>query len=347
MSAACRCRIEVGAEIIARADGVPLFIEELGKAVMESGVATRAGDGVRQHEVVVPETLQDLLMARLDRMSLAKPVAQLAAVLGRGFTFQLLSAVAPRSWQPIDTAIKALTSAEIILPIPGAPSSYQFKHALLQDVAYNSLLRTTRRITTGRSLTLSSSNSPRWRKHSLKSSLAISPRPDFPMTRFGYWLKAGEHATRLSSNLDAISRISSAVWHCLISSTISAERARLEYRFCLALLTPLIAAKGYTAPELERIFERALLLSEEIGDTEKIFPALYSRQVFELTRGQFDRAAEHAREALQLAMRNPSSDSAPFAGRLFATLKVVSRRGGHRMRATTHMLSQYDPARHS
>ena len=78
------------------------------------------------------------LMARLDRMSLAKPVAQLAAVLGRGFTFQLLSAVAPKNWRPIDAALEALTSAEIILPVPGAQSSFQFKHALLQDVAYNS-----------------------------------------------------------------------------------------------------------------------------------------------------------------------------------------------------------------
>ena len=133
------------AEIIARADGVPLFIEELGKAFIKSNLAARDGGGVRQHDVAVPATLQNSLMARLDRMSLAKPVAQLAAVLGRGFTFQLLSAVAPKNWRPIDAALEALTSAEIILPVPEAQSSFQFKHALLQDVAYNSLLKTTRR----------------------------------------------------------------------------------------------------------------------------------------------------------------------------------------------------------
>jgi tetratricopeptide (TPR) repeat protein len=89
-----------------------------------------------------------------------------------------------------------------------------------------------------------------------------------------------------------------------------------------------------------------LRLSEEIGDTERIFPALYSRQVFELTRGQFDRAAEHAREALQLAVRNPSSDSGPFAGRLFATLRLFRGEAGIACEQLRRMLSQYDPARH-
>ena len=146
-----------------------MFIEELGKAFIESDLAARDGGGVRQHDVAVPATLQDSLMARLDRMSLAKPVAQLAAVLGRGFTFQLLSAVAPKNWRPIDAALEALTSAEIILPVPGAQSSFQFKHALLQDVAYNSLLKTTRRDYHGQIAHVIVEQFPlRWRKHSPK-----------------------------------------------------------------------------------------------------------------------------------------------------------------------------------
>ncbi len=134
---------KVSAEIIARADGIPLFVEELSKAVMELGLADADGDDAamrgRQPESVVPATLHDSLMARLDRMSLVKPVAQFAAVLGRVFTVQLLSAAAPRHWLPIDMAITALASAEIILPVQlGANPTYQFKHALLQDVAYQS-----------------------------------------------------------------------------------------------------------------------------------------------------------------------------------------------------------------
>jgi tetratricopeptide (TPR) repeat protein len=100
------------------------------------------------------------------------------------------------------------------------------------------------------------------------------------------------------------------------------------------------------APELERIFERALLLSEEIGDTEEIFPALYSRQVFELVIGRFDRAAVHAEEAIQLARRNSSSDSAAFAGRLLATLKLFSGETTRASEQLQQFLSQYDPERH-
>ena len=141
---------KVSAEIIARADGIPLFVEELSKAVMESGLADVDGDDAAVRGAspggVVPATLHDSLMARLDRMSLVKPVAQFAAVLGRVFTVQLLSAAAPPHWLPIDGAITALASAEIILPVQlGANPTYQFKHALLQDVAYQSLLKATRR----------------------------------------------------------------------------------------------------------------------------------------------------------------------------------------------------------
>ena len=117
-------------------------------------------------------------------------------------------------------------------------------------------------------------------------------------------------------------RISSGVWRCSSSSRISSERARIEYKFCLALLTPLIAAKGYTAPELERIFERALLLSEEIGDTEEIFPALYSRQVIRAVSGQFDRAAVHAAEAIAARRAQPLVRFRCFRRQAFATLKL-------------------------
>ena len=112
---------KVSAEIIARADGIPLFVEELSKAVMEFGLSNEDGDGVALHgsapEAVVPATLHDSLMARLDRMLPVKPVAQFAAVLGRVFTVQLLSAAAPRHWQPVDAAIIAR---------PQPKSSYPF-----------------------------------------------------------------------------------------------------------------------------------------------------------------------------------------------------------------------------
>ena len=341
---------KVSAEIIARADGIPLFVEELSKAVMEFGLPDEDGDGAALHgsapEAVVPATLHDSLMARLDRMSLVKPVAQFAAVLGRVFTVQLLSAAAPRHWQPVDAAIIALASAEIILPVQlGANPVYQFKHALLQDVAYQSLLRTTRREYHGRIAHVIAEQFRDIAETQPEIVARHFTEAGLPDKAVGYWLKAGQHATRLSSNLDAISHFERGL-ALLDLIEDSSERMRIEYKFCLALVTPLIATKGYTAPELERIFERALLLSEEIGDTEEIFPALYSRQVFELVIGRFDRAAVHAEEAIQLARRNPASDSAAFAGRLLATLKLFLGETKSASDQLQRFLAQYDPARH-
>ncbi len=145
-------------------------------------------------------------MARLDRMSLVKPVAQFAAVLGRVFTVQLLSAAAPRHWQPIDTAITALASAEIILPVQlGANPTYQFKHALLQDVAYQSLLRTTRREYHGRIAHVIAEQFRDIAETQPEIVARHFTEAGLPDQAVGYWLKAGQHATRLSSNLDAIS----------------------------------------------------------------------------------------------------------------------------------------------
>ena len=330
---------KVSAEIIARADGIPLFVEELSKAVMEFGLPDEDGDGAALHgsapEAVVPATLHDSLMARLDRMSLVKPVAQFAAVLGRVFTVQLLSAAAPRHWQPIDAAITALASAEIILPVQlGANPTYQFKHALLQDVAYQSLLRTTRREYHGRIAHVIAEQFRDIAETQPEIVARHFTEAGLPDKAVGYWLKAGQHATRLSSNLDAISHFERGM-ALLDLIDDSSERVRIEYKFCLALVTPLIAAKGYTAPELERIFERALLLSEEIGDTEEIFPALYSRQVFELVIGRFDRAAVHAEEAIQLAKAQPLVRFRCFRRQASGDVEVVSRRDDKRKRTTS------------
>ena len=342
---------KVSAEIIARADGIPLFVEELSKAVMESGLADVDSDDAAVRGAspggVVPATLHDSLMARLDRMSPVKPVAQFAAVLGRVFTVQLLSAAAPRHLLPIEGAITALASAEIILPVQlGANPTYQFKHALLQDVAYQSLLKATRRAHHARIA------------HVIAEQFGdiAQTQPEIVARHFteaelydkavAYWLKAGQRSSQRSSNLDAISHFERGLALVEFMEDL-VERPRIEYKFCVALVTPIIATKGYTAPELERLFERALGLSEEIGDTEEILPVLYSRQAYELVGGQFDRAVAHAEEAIRIAERNPLADSAAFAGRLLATLRLFQGEVTTACEQLRRMLLQYDPVRHS
>jgi predicted ATPase len=137
-------------QVIRKTDGVPLFVEELTKSVLESGqLHERAGErvwGPRLPTLEIPSTLQDSLMARLDRLGRAKEVAQVAAVLGREFSYPLLREVSTAEPQVLDKLLSQLVDAELVYQ-QGAPpsSSYAFKHALIQDAAYQSLLRGTRR----------------------------------------------------------------------------------------------------------------------------------------------------------------------------------------------------------
>jgi class 3 adenylate cyclase/predicted ATPase len=341
---------EVVELIVARADGVPLFIEELTKSVLEAGLLStgleRSGTRRPLPASVVPATLSDSLMARLDRMSLAKPVAQLAAVLGRVFTQELLSAVAPPHLQPVEGALSALMAAEIIYPThQRAQAAYQFKHALLQDVAYQSLLNTTRQhyheriaVTLERQFPETAEMQPEVVAHHFTE--AGKPEP-----AVGYWLRAGKRATQRSANPEAIAQLERGL--ALLGAIDDVgERARLEYRLRLALLTPQAAAKGYSSPEIEGTISRALSLSEEIGDTEEIFPALYSRQAFELNTGQIDRAFIHAEETMRLAERNPESETGAFASRSLGATQMFRGDTASARPRFEHTLKIYHPERH-
>ena len=335
--------------IIARADGVPLFVEELSKAVLEFGLQdARRGTGTRgpPPEELVPATLHDSLMARLDRMSLVKPVAQLAAVLGRVFTVQLLSAVAPQHWQPIDAAIAALAAAEIILPVhEGAQPAFRFKHALLQDVAYQSLLRTTRRdyhARIARALDeqfadLAETQPEVVARHFSEAGLAEKA--------VQYWLRAGQRSVRSSANLEALSQFERG--RGLLDQIADAdERSRLEFRLTLAQLTPLIAVKGYASPENEAAFERAIVLGEALGDTEAIFPALFSRQSFKIVFGRIDQALVHTDELMRLARRHPNSETGAFAPMKLGIVKLFLGEFAAAREEFRQALAVYDAARH-
>ncbi len=317
---------EVIAEIIARADGIPLFLEELTKTVVEFNFPDIGKDAIQRGvppKALVPATLHDSLMARLDHMSLVKPVAQLAAVLGRVFTVQLLSAVAPHNWQPIGAAIQVLAAAEIILPVQQhSQQTYQFKHALLQDVAYQSLLRATRRDYHERIARTLEDQFPDLVEAQPEVVAGHFTEAGLSAKAVGYWLRAGRRATQLSSNVEAVSHFERG--RALLDAVPDqGERRRIEYQLCLALLPPLTALQGYTSPELERVFERAISLGEELEDTEEIFPALSCRAAFEIVTGRTDLALVHTEEAIGLAKRSLASGADALAGRLLATIKLI------------------------
>ncbi|HEY4044779.1 MAG TPA: adenylate/guanylate cyclase domain-containing protein [Rhodopila sp.] len=343
-----RLASEVVLEIIARADGVPLYLEELAKAVVESRVpdAHRRRSRHTSFGAIVPASLHDSLMGRLDRMSQCKPVAQLAAVLGRIFTKQLLLAAAPSHWQHIDAAVDALAAAQIILPLPSGPQpAFQFKHALLQDVAYQSLLKATRREYHSRVARALERGFPDLADAQPEVVASHFTEAELPEKAIEYWLKAGRRATRTSSNLEATIHFERGL--ALLEEIDNPDqRARLEYGLYLGLLAPLIAVKGYASAELEHAITRAIHLGEELGDVEELFPALYSRQAFEIVTGRIDQALVHAEEAVALARRGPPSETGIFAGQMIGAIKLFLGDPGAALEPLRHMLAIYDSERH-
>src|SRR6185369_2534799 len=140
---------EVVQQIVSKTDGVPLFVEELTKTVVESGLLTAVNDRYVLRgplpPLAIPATLQDSLMARLDRLSTVREIAQLGATLGREFSYELIHAVSPLDEERLQQGLKQLVEAELLYQRGLPPqATYIFKHALIQDTAYQALLKSTR-----------------------------------------------------------------------------------------------------------------------------------------------------------------------------------------------------------
>jgi class 3 adenylate cyclase len=208
---------EIVEQIVARADGVPLFVEELTKAILESGLVADAGDHYELSgplpPLAIPATLHDSLMARLDRLAPVKEVAQIGAVIGREFSHELLAAVAPSSANRLDDATDQLVNSELVFRRGVPPeATYTFKHVLVQEAAYQSLLKSKRQQLHARIAQVLEERSDAGEarpevlaQHWTNAGLAERAIP--------YWRRAGEHATRRSANLEAIAHLNK-VWSC-------------------------------------------------------------------------------------------------------------------------------------
>jgi class 3 adenylate cyclase/predicted ATPase/energy-coupling factor transporter ATP-binding protein EcfA2 len=337
-------------QIVAKADGIPLFLEELTKTVLESGLLQEEDDrytlrGPLQ-PLAVPTTLHDSLMARLDRMSAVKQVAQLAATVGRAIPLELLGAVSPLSPRELESALAQLVDAGIVFRKDRARQAvYQFKHALLQDVAYQSLLKSTRqqyheRI--GRTLEAKFPEIAEVQPELLAHHFAEAGRVKDAIR---YWRRAGRRATQRSANLEAISQLQHAL-RLVGAIPDSAKRARQEYRLHLALISPLIAIKGYAAPEMEQTITRALQLSEEIGDASQILPVLYGRYAYHQVTGQLRKATALAEEFMRHAERPELREALPIARRLVGASRFM--RGDSALGRTLieAAIAEYDPRTH-
>jgi class 3 adenylate cyclase/predicted ATPase len=285
---------ETIATVIERTGGVPLFVEELTRAVLESGGAGLTGRKI-------PATLHDSLMARLDRLGPAKEVIQVGAVIGSEFSYELLHTVHPVAEQDLQRALRSLTDAELLYVRGIAPdASYQFKHALIREAAYEALLKS--------------------RRKELHRRVALTIDEQFPALKEAHpellarhwteageaepaiteWTTAGKAAEARNAFKEALESYQQAL-ELLRTLPDTPGRIHQELTLQTALGLALVMTKGLGAPEVREAYDYARKLCERVGDTPQIFPVLYGLCNFYVQREEMRTAQELAEQTLNLA----------------------------------------------
>jgi len=286
------------------------------------------------------------LMARLDRLDRAKEIAQLGAMLGREFTYELLHAVSPIPEDMLQQGLKQLVEAELVYHSGMSPNAtYVFKHALIQDTAYQSLLKS--------------------KRQQLHQQIAQILADQFPYTvetqpellahhyteaglterAIPYWQQAGERATQRSAHLEAVAHLTKGL-ELLKTLPDTPARAQQELNFQLALNDALVLAKGYTAPEVETTMLRARDLCQQLGETPQLVPMLYRMWLFYRNRGELLAARKLGEQMLRLAQSTHDQYLLALAhSALGPTLYAL----GELPAALIHLeqtISLYDPQQH-
>jgi class 3 adenylate cyclase/predicted ATPase len=303
---------EVLDQILLKSDGVPLFVEELTKTVLESGILTDAGDHYEVAgpvpQLAIPSTLHDSLMARLDRLAAVKTVAQIGAVIGRQFSFTLLAAVASLGDTVLQEALARLVESELVFRRGNPPeATYTFKHALVQDAAYQSLLKSRRQQLHARVAQALEAWFPKIA--AAEPELLAHHYTSAGLTELAidYWRKAGELAAARSGNLEAVAHFTKGL-ELLGTLPKTAERDQKELALLIALGGPQIATRGYAAPEVHTIYARAREVCTELGGTPQLFPALFGSWMFYNVRGELPMARTLAEELLAIAESADDAD---------------------------------------
>jgi predicted ATPase len=298
---------DVVQHIVAKTDGVPLYVEELTTMLLTSPLLREEADQYvltgPLRTVAIPDTLQDALMARLDQLTTAKEVAQLGAVLGREFPYALLAAITPQDEDTLHAGLAQLVAAELLYQRGRPPRArYIFKHALIQDAAYASLLKSTRQHVHQQIAQVFETRFPALVETQPELVAQHYAAAGCPEQAIGYWQQAGQHALQRSAHLEAISHLTRGL-ELLAALPDTAERLQHELRVQTTLGTALMAAKGQGAPEVGQAYARARELCRQIGETPQLFPILFGLYRFHLVRAEYQTAREQAEEYLRLAQR--------------------------------------------
>ena len=292
-------------QIVDKTDGIPLFVEELTKAVLESAASRERADiavpGQPLASMDIPATLRDSLMARLDRLGRGKDVAQIGSVFGREFEYRLIATVTQLPDTVLTAALAQLTSAGLLYCRGEPPeATYSFKHALIQDAAYESLLKTRRQQLHASAaeaieqnfLELCSAQPELVARH---YTLGALPEKAIP-----YWLRAGERARDRSANAEALVHFNKGLELVRqLPPTEAAFRAEIQL---LTSLGPVVqATTGLASRQCEELYNRARDLCEKLGDSAQLFIVLVNLWLLTTQRGKLDSALRLSSQLLSTA----------------------------------------------
>ncbi len=330
LTGGCGLPQAVSEQIVAKTDGVPLFVEELTKTVLESGFLTRKDDryiltGSLGH-LAIPSTLQDSLMARLDRLEEVKEISQIGAAIGREFSFTLLEAVSPLRGKDLEHALTRLSASEIVFRRGMPPNaSYIFKHALIQDTAYETLLRS--------------------RRQQIHAQIAQALQTRFPervdnepevlahhFTRAGlaeraapYWLQAGQRAVARSANHEAIAHLTKGL-EALREFPAGGEASSLELDMQISLGSASIAVSGYSSAETEKACVRGRELLDTVGEDSRQFAVLHGLCMCYTNQAKFTLSLDVAEEMLNRSAQQSDPMSTLVSHRVVAVSHNVMGR---------------------
>jgi predicted ATPase len=340
----------VAEQIVGKTDGVPLFVEELTKMVLESGLLHEQDDRYELTgplpPLAIPSTLQDSLMARLDRLAAVKEVTQVGATLGRTFSYEVLRAVTSQDEPTLQHELRRLVEAELLFQRGIPPqATYTFKHALVQEAAYETLLKSTRQ-----------------QYHQRIARVLVERFPDIAETRpefiahhfteagigneaVGFWQRAASRAFQRSAPTEAMAHCTKGL-QVIPSLAEGPERTLHELGLQITLGLAWQHTRGWSSPENERAFARAHELCREIGETPHLVPALVGLTAFHIVRGEL-RAARELAERLEVLGQRTSDTNVLVEAHLQGG--ITSLYHGDLVRAQRHLTEGrgiYDPSQH-
>jgi predicted ATPase len=291
---------EILDRIVQHTDGVPLFIEELTKSLLEGGLLREKGSA---YALAIPSSLQDTLMARLDRLGGARQVAQTAAIIGRDFSYELLRAVTSIPEGALRSALRQLVQSELIFQHGDPPQArFTFKHALVQDAAYQSLLKTNRKIQHRRVAETLERLSPEMTETQPELLAYHYAEAGLAEPAILYWRKAGQRAAMRAANIEAIDHLRRGL-SLLDALPTRAAHADEELGILLTLGPALMSTRTTAAPEIQEVYGRARQLARDAGKVAELFATVWGSSLVAVIEGNNEVARACTAELFGIARK--------------------------------------------